>query len=76
MLPGFWKRGFVAEKVHEFRFSKWVGTANAIGWPVGSFSIPPFMPGLARNPEGLAKLGHRKLIARKQTDKLLFLFHW
>jgi hypothetical protein len=28
---------FVAEKLCGFRFSKWVGTANAIGWRVGSF---------------------------------------
>ncbi len=44
--------------------------------PMGSMPIPPLVSGLARDPEGLAKLGHRKLAARKQADKLLFFFHW
>jgi hypothetical protein len=39
ILSGFWKRSFVAEQLHEFRFLKWVGTANAIGWRVGSFAL-------------------------------------
>jgi len=30
--------GFIIEKPHEFQIPKWVGTANAIGWRVGSFS--------------------------------------
>lgn len=28
--------GFVIEKLLEFRFFKWVGTANAMSWRVGS----------------------------------------
>lgn len=36
-LLGIRPREFVAEKVHELQFFKWVGMANAIGWRVGSF---------------------------------------
>ena len=36
-LSGSWKRSFIAEKLSELRNTKWIGTANAIVWRVGSF---------------------------------------
>ena len=33
------KGAFKTEKLAWFHFFKWVGTANAIGWPVSSFFI-------------------------------------
>lgn len=34
---GLAKGAFRTEKVFWFHFLKWIGTANAIGWPVRSF---------------------------------------